>query len=164
MTHWTKEKEAGEPYPFARFNKKARVVTYTEEEYKKAIQPISSDWDKLETDVLFEMCERFNLRFIVIADRFSDEVKDRIDLLECQNDQTLNHKQRTRKREIKAATKNAVKDRTVDELKARYYSVAKEVLTMRGETDNAIVKKPFNFEMEVRRKNNLEKIYMRTRT
>lgn len=28
------------------------------------------DWSKEETDQLFELCERFDLRFIVIADRF----------------------------------------------------------------------------------------------
>ena len=55
------------------------------------------------------------------------------------------------------------RDRTVDELKDRYYSVSAEVLKLRGENDNPIVQKPFNFEMEVRRKNNLEKIFMRTK-
>ena len=55
------------------------------------------------------------------------------------------------------------KDRTVDEIKDRYYSVAKQILTLRGETKNPIVVKPFNFELEVRRKNNLEKLFMRTK-
>ena len=58
-------------------------MTYTDEEYKQAVQPLVSDWDKLETDLLFDMCKRFNLRFIVIADRYSDELKDRIDQLNC---------------------------------------------------------------------------------
>ena len=52
-------------------SKPARLVKYTEEEYRKAVEPMISDWDRLETDVLFELCERFDLRFIVIADRFS---------------------------------------------------------------------------------------------
>lgn len=64
---------------------------------------------------------------------------------------------------MKAASKKIVKDRSVDELKNRYYSVAREILKSRGDTDNPIVQKPFNFEMEVRRKNNLEKIFMRTK-
>lgn len=39
-------------------------------------------WTKEETDQLFELCERFDLRFIVIADRFPssrtvEELKDR---------------------------------------------------------------------------------------
>lgn len=39
-------------------------------------------WTKEETDQLFELCERLDLRFIVIADRFPssrtvEELKDR---------------------------------------------------------------------------------------
>lgn len=39
-------------------------------------------WTKEETDQLFDLCERFDLRFIVIADRFPssrsvEELKDR---------------------------------------------------------------------------------------
>ena len=41
--------------------------------------------------------------------------------------------------------------------------MSKEILTLRGETKNPIVVKPFNFELEVRRKNNLEKLFMRTK-
>ena len=59
LHHWTKEKEANDAYPFARFNKRVQVVSYTADEYKKVIAPITSDWDKLETDVLFDLCERF---------------------------------------------------------------------------------------------------------
>ena len=53
------------------------MVSYTDDEYKKVIAPITSDWDKLETDVLFELCDRFSLRFIVVADRFSYEMAER---------------------------------------------------------------------------------------
>ena len=67
------------------------------------------------------------------------------------------------KRDAPATSKRTFKDRTVDELKDRYYKVSAEILKLRGETENPIVQKPFNFEMEVRRKNNLEKIFMRTR-
>lgn len=39
-------------------------------------------WTKEETDLLFSLCEQFDLRFIVIADRFPssrtvEELKDR---------------------------------------------------------------------------------------
>lgn len=39
-------------------------------------------WTKEETDQLFDLCERFDLRFIIIADRFPssrtvEELKDR---------------------------------------------------------------------------------------
>ena len=63
---------------------------------------------------------------------------------------------------MKALNKKAIKDRSVDEIKDRYFTVAKEILKLRGEDNHPIVRKPFNYEMEVRRKNNLEKIFMRT--
>ena len=40
--HWTKEKEQGEPYQFARFNRKTTVVTYTPEEYKSVVEPMDA--------------------------------------------------------------------------------------------------------------------------
>jgi len=36
-------------------------------------------------------------------------------------------------------------------------------LEYRGDIDNPIVKKPFNYEQEVKRKCNLEKLFMRTK-
>ena len=84
LCHWVKVKEQNEPYQFARFNRKLEVISYTDEEYKKAVDSVNStssnvlqqwcDWTKLETDVLFDLCERFQLRFIVIADRFQQEL------------------------------------------------------------------------------------------
>jgi hypothetical protein len=51
----------------------------------------------------------------------------------------------------------------VDEIKDRYYSVAKAVLELRGQLDHPLVKKPFNYEQEVKRKINTEKLLMRTK-
>lgn len=31
---------------------------------------MNTDWTKKETDHLFRLCEKFSLRFIIIADRF----------------------------------------------------------------------------------------------
>jgi DNA methyltransferase 1-associated protein 1 len=74
-----KRKEVGDVYAFARFNRKAAVVTYTDDQYDKVVAPLKSDWTKLETDVLFDLCQRFNLRFIVIADRFAYELQERVE-------------------------------------------------------------------------------------
>lgn len=66
---------------------------------------------------------------------------------------------------MKAAEKGGITftERTVDELKDRYYSVAKAVLEQRGQVDNPIVKRPFSYEQEVRRKVNNEKLFLRTK-
>ena len=54
-------------------------------------------------------------------------------------------------------------ERTVDEIKDRYYSVSKAVLEHRGSLEHTIVKKPFNYEQEVKRKCNIEKLFLRTK-
>lgn len=41
LTHWVKDKESDEPYQFARFNRKAEVVTYTDDEYTQVIERIN---------------------------------------------------------------------------------------------------------------------------
>lgn len=76
--HWMKESEQDEVYPFARFNRKVEVIKYTDEEYQQVIAPLSTDWSKRETDHLFHLCEKFSLRFIVIADRFEQFLDDEL--------------------------------------------------------------------------------------
>ncbi|KAF5931467.1 hypothetical protein HYC85_032340 [Camellia sinensis] len=67
-------------YSFAKYNKSVDIVKYTDEEYEKHLtDPM---WTKEETDQLFDLCERFDLRFVVIADRFPssrtvEQLKDR---------------------------------------------------------------------------------------
>lgn len=43
---------------------------YNDEEWTSLILPESSDWSREETDYLLDMCERFDLRFPVIQDRY----------------------------------------------------------------------------------------------
>ena len=47
------------------------MIRYSNEEYDKVVKPLKSDWTKEETDEMFDLCERFSLRFIVVADRLS---------------------------------------------------------------------------------------------
>ena len=53
---------------FARFNKSAKVPTYTDEEYEQ-YGLADPNWSKPETDQLMELARRFDLRFVVMADR-----------------------------------------------------------------------------------------------
>lgn len=41
LVHWVKETECDEPYQFARFNRKAEVISYSDEEYKNVIEQMS---------------------------------------------------------------------------------------------------------------------------
>ncbi|KAJ8485959.1 hypothetical protein OPV22_018444 [Ensete ventricosum] len=83
LYHWARVVNGVPPtgdYSFAKYNKSVDVVKYTDEEYKKHLtDPM---WSKEETDQLFDFCERFDLRFIIIADRFPyprtvEELKNR---------------------------------------------------------------------------------------
>ncbi|KAA8495688.1 DNA methyltransferase 1-associated protein 1 [Porphyridium purpureum] len=96
-------------------------------------------WTKADTDVLFELCKRFDLRFPVIHDRWPDH-----------------------------CTK-----RTLDELRDRYYSVARKIFEVRSKLTGhaaakaqpsgallrhaqAILQNPFDIEYELIRKDQLE--------
>ncbi|KAJ1393370.1 SANT/Myb domain [Sesbania bispinosa] len=83
LYHWVRVVNGVPPtgdYSFAKYNKSVDIIKYTDEEYDKYLtDPM---WTKEETDKLFDLCERFDLRFIVIADRFPssrtvEELKDR---------------------------------------------------------------------------------------
>lgn len=69
--HWRRASEEGKDYPFARFNKTVQVPVYSEQEYQMYLHDDS--WTKAETDHLFDLCHRFDLRFIVIHDRYDHQ-------------------------------------------------------------------------------------------
>ncbi|XP_076900421.1 SWR1-complex protein 4-like [Bidens hawaiensis] len=83
LYHWVRVVNGTPPtgdYSFAKYNKSVDVIKYTDEEYEKHLT--DPEWTKEETDELFELCERFDLRFVVVADRFStsrsvEELKNR---------------------------------------------------------------------------------------
>eukprot|EP00897_Mesotaenium_endlicherianum_P010377 jgi/Mesen1/9368/ME000610S08694 len=71
LHHWVKAAEAGAlpaEYSFDKYNKAVDMVHYTGDEYSTLLH--DPRWSQEETDHLFELCARFDLRFIVIADRF----------------------------------------------------------------------------------------------
>ncbi len=128
LVHWQRESEIDQSYPYAKLNKKVEVLKYKDDsEYEKCAK--EKDWTRQDSDLLWDLCERFDLRFVVITDQFN---------------------------------MIATRKRTVEELRERYFSVAKKVLELRGDTEHPIVKKPYNYDYEVRRKANLEKLFLRT--
>ncbi|CAN1312381.1 SWR1-complex protein 4 [Linum perenne] len=71
LYHWVRVVNGVPPtgdYSFAKYNKSVEVIKYTDEEYQKHLADPS--WTKQETDQLFDLCEQFDLRFVIIADRF----------------------------------------------------------------------------------------------
>ena len=62
-------------YHFDQFNVKLDLPTYTDEEYEQFLS--DPDWTKEETDYLWSLCADFDLRWVVIADRYEWEDKER---------------------------------------------------------------------------------------
>ena len=74
LSHWGKNNDKSTDYTFARFNKTVRVLSYTDDEYTKHLT--HPGWEKSESDELFDLCRRFDLRWPVIHDRFAGAKPD----------------------------------------------------------------------------------------
>ena len=68
LSHWKKNNDKSTDYTFARFNKTVRILSYTEDEYARHL--VHPAWTKAESDQLFDLCRRLDLRWPVIHDRF----------------------------------------------------------------------------------------------
>ncbi|KAI1288071.1 DNA methyltransferase 1-associated protein 1 [Halotydeus destructor] len=85
LHHWRRIADENKEYPFAKFAVAVNIASYTESEYQQHLE--TEDWTKAETDYLFDMCRRFDLRFMLICDRWDkqafpvsrsvEELKDR---------------------------------------------------------------------------------------
>ncbi|KAI9495767.1 hypothetical protein BDB00DRAFT_192475 [Zychaea mexicana] len=75
LHHWIPESKSNEEYQFAKFNRVIDVPEYTDDDYDRYLS--DSDWSKDETDYLFQLCRRFDLRFPVIEDRYNFANKSR---------------------------------------------------------------------------------------
>lgn len=126
--------DVGGDYAFAKYNKKIEMFKYTAEEYERLLRHLDESWSKEETDYLFEQLERFDLRFIIVVDRWMFE---------------------------------SPQTRSVEDLKVRYYSIAKALIEARAESPeeaaaHQIVKMPFNAQHELDRKVALNTLLNRT--
>ncbi|KAH3061959.1 swr complex subunit [Aspergillus fumigatus] len=103
----TPEKE----YPFAKYNVKPRVPRrYTDEEYNRHLK--SDDWSRQETDYLMDLVEEYDLRWVVIADRYDFQPQP----IDAEANAT--------------ALVPAKQYRTMEQMKARYYFIAASMLAL----------------------------------
>ncbi|XP_022650406.1 DNA methyltransferase 1-associated protein 1-like [Varroa jacobsoni] len=84
LHHWARVADEGKEYAFCKFNKEVAIPSYTDQEYQQNL--MCNTWTKAETDYLFDMARRFDLRFIIIKDRWDrktyqdrsvEDIKDR---------------------------------------------------------------------------------------
>ena len=122
--HWQREEHIKDDYEVAKLNVKINIVSLKDDEYNEICKDLDPNWTLEETKYLWELCRDFDLRFIVIQDRYSYKGKDR----------------------------------TIEELKDRYYSVSKALLESRKQYDHPIMKSGYCYSQEIKRRACLERI------
>lgn len=73
LSHWVRDLpkdyvEGSDDSKFARFNTTSAPYSYSTEEFHQLLR--EDDWSKDETDHLFALAHQYDLRFIVMADRW----------------------------------------------------------------------------------------------
>lgn len=140
MVHWVKgykdangrirDAQQGD-YPFAKYNKKVQIYRYDGEEWLNVISRdnalVQMGWTKEETDYLLDMLEQFDLRFVVVADRYNFP---------------------------------GGQSRTLEDLKDRYYSIARKLMMAREGTDSTLLnqlllRQPYNANQDRARRSAL---------
>lgn len=124
---------ADQEYAFLKYNKKNKVLRYNDEEWRSLITQDPA-WSREETEYLLDLVQDLDMKWLAIADRYDPPSSN---------------------------TAAAPVSRTVEDLKERYYKVARELLMGReGGTvavaNNPMVKHPFNANYERERKKGLE--------
>jgi DNA methyltransferase 1-associated protein 1 len=120
-------------YHFDQFDVRIDLPTYSDQEYEQFLQ--DEDWTKDETDYLWSLCGDFDLRWIIIADRYDYQDKQR----------------------------------TMEDLKDRYYSAVRKLLL--GQTPESLMTTTqletynsykWDKSKEIERKEYVENLYKRT--
>ncbi len=107
----TDEKPAKtETYPFTKFNVKIERPSYTEEQYETHLK--SDTWGKQETDYLVNLSKDYDLRWVVIADRYE-----------------YNPGETSGEGDAMTVTIQPT-PRTMEDMKARYYEVAAKTMAL----------------------------------
>ena len=79
LSHWWKKHENPDDYSFARFNKKPKIIAYQMGAAENADYQAHcrndhvgrpTNWSKAETDQLVKLCQRYEMRWHVIFDRW----------------------------------------------------------------------------------------------
>ncbi|OCT52183.1 SWR1-complex protein 4 [Cladophialophora carrionii] len=148
-----------EEYPSHKWNVKVEVPSYTDEQYDRMLK--SDDWTRQETDYLMELCRDYDLRWIIIADRYTPE--------EIPSSTPAPTSVEPNGTEV--AMKQHYPPRTVESLKQRYYSIAAKMMeqvtpasTMTAAEFQLWEKmRSFDAKTETMRKAMAEKLFERTK-
>ena len=130
-----------EEFPSDKWNVKVDVPTYTDEQYENDFK--SDDWTKEETNYLLDLCRDFDLRWLLIADRYEPaDIGD-----------------------------EPYPARSMEDMKLRYYTIAAKVMESHTPASNMTAvefqlwekMKGFDAKTETQRKTMAEKLFERTK-
>lgn len=99
-----------EVYPFTKFNIKIEGPSYTEEQYETHLK--SDKWSKEETEYLVNLTKEYDLRWVVIADRYDYQPSE------------------TQAGGDAMAVTVKPTPRSMEDMKARYYDVAAKTMVL----------------------------------
>ncbi|GMT29331.1 hypothetical protein PFISCL1PPCAC_20628, partial [Pristionchus fissidentatus] len=134
LHHWERmDKNKEEQYCFAKWNKVINIPEYTDDIYTQHLQ--TSKWTREETDLLFEMCRRFDLRWPVVQDRYETE------------------------RLYRNKAGKTFDKRSIEDMKERFYAILSELNLLKDPTSEPIA---YDADHERRRKEQLRKQFDRT--
>lgn len=165
----TDEKESTEPemkfedeFPSHRWNVKVQVPSYSDEQYETHFK--TDDWTREETDYLMELCKDFDLRWLIIADRYNpEEIPSTPPAPSTESDPNPNGTELVKPQHYP--------NRSMEALKSRYYTIAAKILETHTpasnmtQTEFQLWEKMRNFDAktETLRKNMAEKLFERTK-
>ncbi|PWZ00992.1 hypothetical protein BCV70DRAFT_199353 [Testicularia cyperi] len=136
-------------YRFADFNTSSGVYSYSNDEYIQHLR--DEDWTKEETDYLMDLCSSYDLRFVVIHDRY--------DWASAQSSYLSS---------TGMVSSQPAKERSMEDLKARYYAICRRLIRSRISTEDLESRQlllgtyAFDKQREVERKKALMRLYTRT--
>ena len=136
---------------WAKFNVKVDRPQYTDEQYETHLK--SDEWSKEETDYLVDLATEFDLRWIVVADRYEYQPREQ-----------------PKENEASMAVTPQAKPRTQEDMKARYYNVAANTMVLHNplssmsssEFDTHEKMTKYNPDQEKKRKMYAEQLMNRT--
>lgn len=139
-------------FPMEKFNVKATVPSYTPEQYEAHF--ISKEWTKEETDYLMDLCRDFDLRWIVVADRYepteisfgsdkaatvrlndstgqtNGEHQGEAMVIDQKVPPTSTLNSVTTTSDVENSIKPSYPSRSLESLKSRYYTIASKMLSI----------------------------------
>ncbi|KAI0157008.1 SWR1-complex protein 4 [Xylariaceae sp. FL1272] len=104
---------------FAKFNVQVEVPHYNDDQYNAHL--VSDDWSRHETDYLMDLVEQFELRWPLVWDRYDYTPGP---------ENPSNGNGATDSMDVNTAMGEMPKDRSMEDLKKRYYDVAAKMMTV----------------------------------